>query len=140
MFFFPLQSKKALKNILQMCTYLPALEPLLFHAPSNILKHVVGQFSKVSIPIPPPMFWYFQISHQVNILICLPLPSKVLPRDGKARHLFVKSGGLKKVLEIQAEPGSLLQEHLNTINSCFPDALVRCGSLTEHTQAKTISY
>lgn len=40
-------SKKALKSILQKCTYLPALEPFLYNAPSNILKHVVGQFSKV---------------------------------------------------------------------------------------------
>lgn len=52
-YFIPLissscQSKKALKNILQKCTYLPALEPLLYDAPSNILKHVVCQFSKVS--------------------------------------------------------------------------------------------
>ncbi|KAE8279966.1 Sperm-associated antigen 6 Axoneme central apparatus protein PF16-like protein [Larimichthys crocea] len=39
--------KKALKSILQKCTYLPGLEPLLYDAPSNILKHVVCQFSKV---------------------------------------------------------------------------------------------
>ena len=41
------KSKKALKNILQKCVYLPALEPLLHDAPSNILKHVVAQYSKV---------------------------------------------------------------------------------------------
>lgn len=41
------QSKKALKSILQKCTYLPALEPLLYDAPSNILKHIICQFSKV---------------------------------------------------------------------------------------------
>ena len=41
------QAKKALKNILQKCVHLPALEPLLHDAPPNILKHVVGQFSKV---------------------------------------------------------------------------------------------
>ena len=61
------QSKKALKNILQKCVYLPALEPLLHDAPPNILKHIVAQFSKV------------------------------LPHDPKARKLFVTSGGLKKV-------------------------------------------
>lgn len=44
----PFQCKKALKSILQKCTYLPGLEPLLYDAPSNILKHVVCQFSKVS--------------------------------------------------------------------------------------------
>ena len=45
--FVLLQSKKALKNILQKCVHLPALEPILHDAPPNILKHVVGQFSKV---------------------------------------------------------------------------------------------
>ena len=43
-----IQAKKALKNILQKCVHLPALEPLLHDAPPNILKHVVAQFSKVS--------------------------------------------------------------------------------------------
>lgn len=42
------KAKKALKSILQKCTYLPALEPLLYEAPSNILKHVICQFSKVA--------------------------------------------------------------------------------------------
>ena len=41
------KAKKALKNILQKCVHLPALEPLLHDAPPNILKHVVAQFSKV---------------------------------------------------------------------------------------------
>lgn len=41
------QSKKAIKNIIQKCTYLPALEPFLYDAPPNILKYVAGQFSKV---------------------------------------------------------------------------------------------
>uniref|UniRef100_O75602-3 Isoform 3 of Sperm-associated antigen 6 n=4 Tax=Catarrhini TaxID=9526 RepID=O75602-3 len=89
------KSKKAIKNILQKCTYLPALEPFLYDAPPNILKHVVGQFSKV------------------------------LPHDSKARRLFVTSGGLKKVQEIKAEPGSLLQEYINSINSCYPEEIVR---------------
>ena len=62
------KAKRALKNILQKCVYLPALEPLLHDAPPNILKHVVGQFSKV------------------------------LPNDSKARRMFVTSGGLKKVM------------------------------------------
>ena len=89
------QAKKALKNILQKCVHLPALEPLLHDAPANILKHVVGQFSKV------------------------------LPHDAAARRLFVTSGGLKKVQEIKAEPGSALHEYINTINNCFPEEIVR---------------
>lgn len=47
----PFQSKTALKTILQKCTFLPGLEPLLFDAPSNILKHVLCQFSKVAVPL-----------------------------------------------------------------------------------------
>ncbi|XP_053569932.1 sperm-associated antigen 6 [Bombina bombina] len=89
------KAKKALKNILQKCTHLPALEPLLHDAPPNILKHVVAQFSKV------------------------------LPHDSKARRLFVTSGGLKKIQEIAADPGSALQEYINTINNCFPEEIVR---------------
>lgn len=90
-----MKSKKALKNILQKCVHLPALEPLLHDAPPNILKHVVGQYSKV------------------------------LPHDNKARRIFVTSGGLKKVQEIKAEPGTVLHEYISTINNCFPEEIVR---------------
>uniref|UniRef100_A0A8C5MUT7 Sperm-associated antigen 6 n=1 Tax=Leptobrachium leishanense TaxID=445787 RepID=A0A8C5MUT7_9ANUR len=45
------KAKKALKLILEKCTHLPALEPLLHEAPPNILKHVVGQFSKRITPV-----------------------------------------------------------------------------------------
>merc|ERR1712141_569101 len=89
------KAKKALKNILQKCVHLPALEPLLHDAPSNILKHVVGQFSKV------------------------------LPHDSKARRLFVTSGGLKKIQEIKSDPGSALAEYINTINNCYPEEIVK---------------
>ncbi|XP_034016494.1 sperm-associated antigen 6 isoform X2 [Thalassophryne amazonica] len=89
------KSKKALKTVLQKCTYLPGLEPLLYDAPSNILKHIICQYSKV------------------------------LPHDSKARRLFITSGGLKKVQEIEAEPGSDLQEHINAINKCYPEEIVR---------------
>lgn len=89
------KSKKALKNILQKCVHLPALEPLLHEAPPNVLKHVVGQYSKV------------------------------LPHDSKARRIFVTSGGLKKVQEIKAESGSVLHEYITAINNCFPEEIVR---------------
>ena len=89
------QAKKALKNILQKCIHLPALEPLLHDAPPNMLKHVVAQFAKV------------------------------LPHDAKARKLFVTSGGLKKIQEIKMEPGSALHEYINTINNCYPEEIVR---------------
>lgn len=89
------QSKKALKNILQKCVHLPALEPLLNDAPPHILKHVVSQFAKV------------------------------LPHDAKQRRQFVTSGGLRKVQEINAERNSELSEHINTINNCYPEEIVR---------------
>lgn len=37
----------ALKQILQKCMYIEALESLLHDSPPNILKYVLGQFSKV---------------------------------------------------------------------------------------------
>ncbi|XP_066921440.1 sperm-associated antigen 6-like [Clytia hemisphaerica] len=89
------KAKKALKNVLQRCIHLPALEPLLHSAPSNILKHVVSQFSKI------------------------------LPHDPKARKVFVTSGGLKKIQELKPEPGSALHEYVNTINNCYPEEIVR---------------
>lgn len=89
------KAKKALKQILHKCTYLPALEPLLHDAPPNILKHVVGQYSKV------------------------------LPHDPKARRMFVMSGGLKKIQEMQAEPGTALAEYIMTINCSFPAEIVQ---------------
>merc|ERR1712106_1035325 len=89
------KSKAALKKILQKCVYLPALEPLLHDAPSNILQHVVAQYSKV------------------------------LPHDPAARRLFVTSGGLKKVQEIKSEPETALCEYIREINTCFPEEIVR---------------
>jgi len=41
-----IKAKRALKSVIQKCTHLPALEPLL-DSPPNILKYVVQQFAKV---------------------------------------------------------------------------------------------
>ncbi|CAG9861711.1 unnamed protein product [Phyllotreta striolata] len=87
--------KNALKYCLQKCLLLSALEPLLYSAPSSILKYVLGQYSKV------------------------------LPQDSKARRLFVTTGGLKKVQMIEAKPGTTLFEYISVINSCFPEEIVR---------------
>lgn len=51
--------------------------------------------------------------------------AKVLPHDSKARRVFVTTGGLKKVQEIKADPASALHEHITTINSCYPEEIVR---------------
>lgn len=122
------QSKKALKSILQKCTYLPALEPLLYDAPSNILKHIICQFSKVGTQAEAEVNVCLIVSRLCFVKPLHPHPSclkKVLPHDSKARRLFVTSGGLKKVQEIEAEPGSALQEYINAINSCYPEEIVR---------------
>lgn len=89
------KAKKALKNILIKCTNLPALESLLYDAPPNILKHIISQFSKV------------------------------LPNDPKARRLFVTSGGLKKMQEMNVQAGTELFQHVRDINNCFPEEIVK---------------
>lgn len=48
-----------------------------------------------------------------------------MPNDPKARRIFVTSGGLKKVQEIDALPGTTLHEYITVVNSCFPDEIVR---------------
>ncbi|EGD76596.1 sperm associated antigen 6 [Salpingoeca rosetta] len=89
------KASRALKNILQKCTHMPALQALLADAPPSVLENVVAQFAKI------------------------------LPSDAKARKQFVTSGGLKKIQEIQAEEGSDLSEAILTINECFPEEIVR---------------
>ncbi|KAK0165994.1 hypothetical protein PV328_004458 [Microctonus aethiopoides] len=87
--------KTALKNILLQCTDIEAIEPLIQNAPTEILKYVLGQFSKI------------------------------LPNDPRARRLFVTTGGLKKVQELQPDATSPLSEYIAIINSCFPEEIIR---------------
>lgn len=86
------KAKRALKSVIQKCTHLPALEPLLHEAPSNILKVVIQQFAKV------------------------------LPTDPNAKRSFVQSGGLQKIkhLEVEAEVGSKLRDSIDEINDLYP--------------------
>ncbi|VDM03923.1 unnamed protein product [Schistocephalus solidus] len=88
-------AKRCLKQVLQKVIDIEALEPLLQDSPPNILKHVVAQFSKI------------------------------LPKNANARRAFVLTGGLKKIQEIQAEPGSDLAESIDAINNCFPEDVVK---------------
>lgn len=89
------KAKRALKNVLQKCVNLESLEPMLHESPPNILKYIIAQFSKI------------------------------LPHNPKARKNFVSSGGLKKIQEIKAEPGTALAEYINVINSCYPEEIVK---------------
>jgi hypothetical protein len=50
---------------------------------------------------------------------------QILPTDARARKQFVTSGGLKKVQEIETEPGTALSEYITIINCCFPEEIIR---------------
>ena len=75
--------------------------------------------------IVPSKFIYQSYLHQIYFKLSLILIIQVLPNDPSARRLFVTSGGLKKVQLIKTEPGSALQEHIQAINACFPEEIVR---------------
>lgn len=91
-----LKTQRALKSVLEKCTHLPALEPLLHDAPDKILKYVVHQFAKV------------------------------LPNNPGARRSFVQSRGLQKIQELKNdEKGSKMQEYIATINSLYPADIVQ---------------
>ncbi|VDK33124.1 unnamed protein product [Taenia asiatica] len=87
--------KRCLKQVLEKCTDMEALQSILHSSPPNILKYAVVQFSKL------------------------------LPRNAKARRAFVVSGCLRKIQEIDAEPGSALYTHITAINNCFPEDVVK---------------
>ncbi|KAA6401595.1 MAG: putative axoneme central apparatus [Streblomastix strix] len=90
-----LKCKHALKAIVSKCTYLPALEPLLMQSPPEIMKYIVGQYAKV------------------------------LPSDVTARKQFVANGGLQRIQELSAEPGTKLKEAVDAVNACYPEEVVR---------------
>jgi len=91
-----IKAQRALKSVLEKCTHLPALEPLLLTAPPKILKYVVHQFAKV------------------------------LPSNPAAQRSFVKSRGLQRIQQLRAEDkNSKLQEYIATINSLYPPELVQ---------------
>uniref|UniRef100_A0A1B6DNB5 Sperm-associated antigen 6 n=1 Tax=Clastoptera arizonana TaxID=38151 RepID=A0A1B6DNB5_9HEMI len=87
--------KTTLKLCIHKCTDPEALEPLLKLATPEIFKHVISQYSKI------------------------------LPINASARRVFAASGSLRMLQQIQPEPGSNLMEHINIINSCFPEEMIR---------------
>lgn len=89
------KSKKALKNIIEKCTYLEALDPLLSEdAPTNILKHIVNQYAKI------------------------------LPTNLEEKKRFVTSKGLATLQKIKVEEGSALKESIDLINALYPPDVV----------------
>ncbi|KAM6162720.1 LOW QUALITY PROTEIN: sperm-associated antigen 6 [Erethizon dorsatum] len=110
---------------------LPVLLPLYVSAESSedlqmkgekAIKRIVGKC--IYLPALEP-FLYDVSSNTLNHV--LGQFSKHLPHDSK-EHLFVMSDGLRKLQEIQAESGSLLQEYISSINSCYPEEVVRYHS------------
>jgi len=102
------KTKRALKCILEKTLSLEALDSLLVAStPANILKYVLGQFSKI------------------------------LPHDVNARRTFVTTGGLQRVQEIansfstsgpdgsNALVGTKMGEYIRAINECYPEEIVR---------------
>ena len=51
--------------------------------------------------------------------------AKVLPNDAAGRHDFVTSGGFAVVQQLDAAAGNKLKEHVDIINSCYPEEIVK---------------
>jgi len=90
-----LKTKRALKMIIEKCSEIEALQPLIERSPEAVLKYVLEQISKL------------------------------LPKNAKMRVPFVTSGGFQAVQKIKAEPGSKIRDFIDAINACFPDQAVR---------------
>lgn len=54
-----------------------------------------------------------------------PASPQILPNDPRGRRLLVCTGGLRRLQEIPAEPGSAIAESVAVINCCFPKEIVR---------------
>ena len=89
------KAKRALKNILVMCTVLDALEPLIQEAPDEILIYVLNQFKKI------------------------------LPSDPNAKKNFVLSGGLKSIQQKSNSENPKLRLCIEDINSNYPQEIVQ---------------
>ena len=89
------KAKKALKNILVMCTVLEALEPLLKDAPEEIMIYILNQFKKI------------------------------LPTDPNAKKNFVLSGGLKNIQNKSGTLNQKLRLCIDEINTIYPQEIIQ---------------
>lgn len=89
------KSKQALKKIIDSCTSLSSLEPLLHLAPDKILKHLLNQFAK----------------H--------------LKDNKSEYKAFLSSGGLQRLQGLKKDISEPLREKIDEINSYYPDYLVK---------------
>jgi HEAT repeat protein len=89
------KAKQALKKIIDNCSHLSALEPLLQVAPEKILKHILNQYCK----------------HLKNNIA--------------EKRIFVQNGGLQKLQELKSKVSEPLKEKVDEINSYYPDEIVK---------------
>ena len=89
------EAKLGLIKIIEKCSYLTALEPLIQKAPDDILKYILDQY----------------IKHLKNSTF--------------EKKQFIQNEGLKKIQEIYNDIDSSNQERVNTINSYFPESIVK---------------
>ena len=90
-----LKAKNALKKIIDNCSNLSALEPLLHVAPKNIMKHILQQYIKF------------------------------LKGNTTELKNFAQNGGLQKLQEIKNEVDPKLQTLIGEINGYYPAEIVK---------------
>ena len=89
------KAKQALKKIIDSCSELKNLEPLLHVAPEKILKHILNQFTK----------------H--------------LKDNKHEMKEFVLTGGLERLQELKTKVSEPLKEKIDEINAYYSDDLVK---------------
>jgi hypothetical protein len=90
-----LKAKNALKQIIDNCANLSALEPLLHVAPEKILKHILQQYTKY------------------------------LKDDNIEMKDFAQNGGLQKLQELKGKVGEKLVALIDQINTFYPDDIIK---------------
>ena len=78
------------------------------------------------------MNWKFhrRVVSGAFVIVCICI-SQVLPLDPAARRAFVTTGGLRKMQELlntlpeTSDATTVLREHIELINQCFPDDVVK---------------
>ena len=90
-----LKAKNALKKIIDNCSNLNALEPLLHVAPEKILKHILQQYVKN------------------------------LKGNTTEMRDFAQNGGLQKIQELKSKVNDKLKSLIDEINGYYPDDIVK---------------
>ncbi|XP_067119744.1 sperm-associated antigen 6-like [Centruroides vittatus] len=90
-----MKSKKSLRMILEHCEHQASLEALIQDCPLDIMELVLAQYSKILL---------------YNV---------------RARIGFIMVGALKKIQELKTEGRTEINQYIHTINSCFPEEVVK---------------